>query len=92
MFDFIFKENKTYYVIDTVLKHAISYELKLQPYSVIIECNDEIIQNLESINVSNFSSLLNKSPNTFCGKFSHWYNELDLLIYYYYFRFDWCMY
>lgn len=79
MLNFILKENKTYYVIDTILKHSIGYELKIQPYSVVIECKDKITQNLELLNISNFSSLLKKSPNTFCGKLlSRLYDELRL--------------
>jgi len=62
--DKIFEENKSYYITDTVLKHnGSNYELKLQSYSVVIECVDRMGITTE---VSNFHMLLEKNPNTFC--------------------------
>ncbi|XP_025412553.1 replication protein A 70 kDa DNA-binding subunit-like [Sipha flava] len=65
--DEIFKENKTYYITDTILKFFGShFELKLQSYSVVIECIETILQNIPSINTSDFNIILDKDPNTFC--------------------------
>lgn len=73
-FFLIFKENKTYYITDTSLKHnGFSNEIKLQSYSVVIECNEieQITQSVESTKSLNFRALLDNNPNTFCGNYFH---------------------
>lgn len=61
-----------YYITDTILKlFGSRYELKLQSYSVVIECIEQTVQNIPSINTScGFNILLDKDPNTFCGKYT----------------------
>jgi hypothetical protein len=56
------------------------FELKLQSYSVVIECIETILQNIPSINTSDFNIILDKDPNTFCGKYADGYYEFKLLI------------
>jgi len=66
LFLFSYKEKKTYYITDTILKHSQSFnELKLQPHSFIIECIDKTATMQES----DFVALLEKDLNTFCGKY-----------------------
>ncbi|XP_026805866.1 replication protein A 70 kDa DNA-binding subunit-like isoform X1 [Rhopalosiphum maidis] len=63
----IFEENKMYYIADTILKHnQFGCELKLQSHSVIIECIDQVKPKVQCIITSNFNTLLENSPNTFC--------------------------
>ncbi|XP_027849888.2 replication protein A 70 kDa DNA-binding subunit-like [Aphis gossypii] len=63
----ILEENKMYYIADTILKHnQFGCELKLQSHSVIIECIDQVEPKMQCITTSNFNTLLENSPNTFC--------------------------
>jgi len=72
-----FKENKTYYLADTILKHnQFGVELKLQPHSVIIESIDKIQPKIQYIKTSNFNKLLENNPNTFSGKYRYLYIKL----------------
>lgn len=58
-----------YYITDTVLKFFGNHcELKLQSYSVVIECIEQTLQSIPSTNSSAFNIILDKDPNTFCGK------------------------
>lgn len=61
-----------YYIADTILKHnQFGCELKLQSHSVIIECIDQVEPKMQCITTSNFNTLLENSPNTFCGKYRY---------------------
>ncbi|VVC34193.1 Replication factor-A protein 1, N-terminal,Nucleic acid-binding, OB-fold,Replication protein [Cinara cedri] len=63
--DQILEENKTYYITDVVWKQKPSAcELKLQSYSVVIECLYDT-PNDESTESINFDILLQKDPNSF---------------------------
>lgn len=63
-----------YYLIDTTLKHInIGCELKIQSNSVVIECFDQPLQNLQYTKVCNFDKLLKSNPSKFCGKYFHTY-------------------
>jgi len=74
------KENKTYYIADTILKHnQFGIELKLQPHSVIIESIDEVQPKMQYIRTFNFNKLLEKNPNTFCGKYRYLCTKLSIL-------------
>jgi len=64
----IFEENKTYYISDTVLKHNALNELKLQTYSIVIECINQTIT-MEPVKTANFILLLENNLNTFCDLF-----------------------
>lgn len=44
-------------------------ELKLQSYSVIIECVNRTVKKVQSMKTQNFNTLLANNPNTFCGKY-----------------------
>lgn len=63
----IFEENKKYYIADTILKHnQFGCELKVQSHSVIIQCIDQVQPKIQYIKTSNFNTLLENNPNTFC--------------------------
>ncbi|XP_050433019.1 replication protein A 70 kDa DNA-binding subunit-like isoform X2 [Adelges cooleyi] len=65
--DAIFQENKMYFITDTVLKkNAGKFELKLQSYSVVIECPEKTTAEGLPTNISTFDTLLTNNPNTFC--------------------------
>lgn len=49
--------------------NSFGHELKLQSYSVVIECFDQTTQNIPLIKMSDFNQLLTNNPNTYCGKY-----------------------
>lgn len=58
------------------MKHnEFGCELKLQSYSVIIECIDYSVQSIKSSFI-HFNNLLENNPNTFCGKYYNYYYNL----------------
>ncbi|XP_050542356.1 replication protein A 70 kDa DNA-binding subunit-like isoform X2 [Daktulosphaira vitifoliae] len=65
----LLQEGKTYYITDTILKRnncQYGFELKLQPYSVIIECPENMISDVLPFNIPTFEVLLSNCANTFC--------------------------
>lgn len=61
-----------YYLIDTTLKHiTVGCEVKIQSNSVVIECFEQPVQNLQCTKICSFDKLLKSNPSTFCGKYLH---------------------